>query len=825
LIPPGVMMWPFLACGGAWIMAGITAGDRFWPYPSVELRGPSRARAKGRVPAQTLTVVEPEPAVEGRWGICLSGGGVRAAAFSLGAMQEMHQHGMIHGKDRATWLSAVSGGSYLAGAAAMISAGPRIVGEGDTAEVVAADQTRPAFAAGSPEERLLRNRTRYLTHGRGGPLGAGWRYLMGTALNLVLVGLVIYVVFKPMGWIYGWALPHLRADTLQPVACGATTCGATLARFDAPHWLVLTVLGLLAGSLLTGLGWVLARWPEAGNDFLGGASGVLLAAGLLVWLMGIAVPHALEFVRVILPRHGVGAKAAVSTSGQITGRAAAASSQRTIATGSVAAALVSVVTGYGALRAGRATPPTVQSAEKAVQRVASSWAKRFATQHRGLVLNLAAAISGPVLVAGGALLAIAYGASSPPGAGSAGVLRPLLEVGVPLAAVVAIWSLGDLNVWSLHPFYQRRLAASYALRRIKIPQPQEPSPFWVDGEEAEPLREGGVDACLAEIHGPPDDRADFPDLLICAAANIADYGATPTGSNVTSFVFSEREVGGPLVGSVPTDVYARLVDRHAKELTVPNCVAIAGAAFSPSMGKMTRAPLRFLMALLNLRLGVWLPNPRRLDLSRARTDASGNITYRFHARARPVYLLWEMIGRNKLDNRFLYLTDGGHYENLGLVELVRRRCQWIWCIDASGDSIDTFNTLGEALALADSELGVHIDLVPEQEIAPDPDVSAARAKAGKPPLVRSPYCVGRIYYPDGTVGTLVVIKAGVAENSPWEVQSFYERNHQFPCDPTFDQLFTAERFDAYRALGAWSVAEAWTDAGEEFQEFLATRPS
>jgi hypothetical protein len=805
-------------------MAEPNAGDRFWPYPAVKLRGPSGKR--GRVEPQSLPVEEPEPAVAGRWGICLSGGGVRAAAFSLGAMQEMHQHGMIHGKDRATWLSAVSGGSYLAGAAAMVSAGPRIVGEGDTkaADVAAADQTWPAFAPGSPEERLLRNRIRYLTHGRGGPLAAGWRYLMGTAMNIVLVGLVIYVVFKPIGWIYGWALPNLRADSLQPVACRASTCGAALTRFDAPHWLVLTVLGLLAGSLFTGLGWVLARWPEAGNGFLGRASGVLLAAGLLVWLMGIAVPHALEFVRVILPRHGVGAKAPVSTAGQISGSAAASSSQRTIATGSAAAALVAVVTGFGALRAGSATPPTVQSAEKAVQRVATSWGKRFATRYRGLLLNLAAAISGPVLVAGGALLAITYGASSPLGAGSAGVLRPVLEVAVPLVAVVVIWWRGDLNVWSLHPFYQRRLAASYALRRVRTPEPDEPSPVWVDGHEAQPLPEGGVDACLERILGPPDDRSDFPDLLICAAANIADYGATPTGSNVTSFVFSQREVGGPLVGSVPTHVYARLVDRHAKELTVPNCVAIAGAAFSPSMGKMTRAPLRFLMALLNLRLGVWLPNPRRLDLARVRTDASGNPIYRFRARARPVYLLWEMIGRNKLENRFLYLTDGGHYENLGLVELIRRRCQWIWCIDASGDSIDTFNTLGEAFALADSELGVSIDLDPEREIAPDPDVSAARAKAGKPPLVRSPYCVGRVWYPDGTVGTLVVIKAGVAENSPWEVQSFYERNHQFPCDPTFDQLFTAERFDAYRALGAWSISEAWGDVGEDFQQFLATRP-
>jgi len=808
-------------------MAETTDNGRFWPYPRIEFRESQPRRRNRMVPKVSLAVDESEPPVAGRWGICLSGGGVRAASFGLGVMQEMHHHGMIHGKDRATWLSAVSGGSYLAGAAAMVSAGPRLAAAADddhAGTVVGADQHRPAFAPGSPEERLLRNRTRYLTHGSGGPLGAGWRYLMGMAFNISLVALVIYVIFKPVGWIYGWAVPNLRAVRPQPTACTRTGCIAVLTRYHAPHWLVLSVLGLLVCSLLSGLGWVMARWSPPWNGVLGGASAVLAVAGALAFVAGIAIPHVLDFVRVILPRHGLGFSPAKVASGPISGGAEAASSQRTIATGGGIAALASVLTGLGALRAGHETPPTVQSAEKAVKRVAAPWAKRFATRYRGTLLNLVAAVAGPLLVACGALLAIASGASAPIGTGPAGVVRPLLEVGVPLAVLVAIWWRGDLNVWSLHPFYRRRLAASYALRRFTTPAPAEPSPVWVDGEEAEPLPDGGAQATLANILGPPEDRSDFPELLICASANIADYGATPTGSNVTSFVFSQREVGGPLVGSVATDVYARLVDRHAEELTVPTCVAIAGAAFSPSMGKMTRAPLRFLLAVLNLRLGVWLPNPRRLDLVRVRADAAGKPTYRFPARARPIYLLWEMIGRNKLDNRFLYLTDGGHYENLGLVELIRRRCQWIWCVDASGDSIDTFNTLGEAFALADSELGVHIDICPEQQMGPDPVVSAARAQAGKPPLVRSPYCVGRICYPDGTFGTLVVIKAGVAESAPWEVQSFYERNHQFPCDPTLDQLYTAERFDAYRALGTWSVEEAWGDVGKEFVAFLATRP-
>jgi hypothetical protein len=221
------------------------------------------------------------------------------------------------------------------------------------------------------------------------------------------------------------------------------------------------------------------------------------------------------------------------------------------------------------------------------------------------------------------------------------------------------------------------------------------------------------------------------------------------------------------------------------------------------------------MALLDLRLGVWLPNPRRVAEARRQPDG----TYRYPSRPRPVYLVRELLGLNRRNARYLYVTDGGHYENLGLVELIRRRCGWIWCVDASGDAIDTFNTLGEALALARSELGVVVDISPEADMAPDPKVSADRAELGKPPWARSTFACGTLTYPDGTTGTLVVVKAGVTAGAPWDVQSFYERHPQFPCDPTLNQLFTAERFDAYRALGTYSMQSAWAARGADFEKF------
>src|SRR5262249_13816283 len=99
--------------------------------------------------------------------------------------------------------------------------------------------------------------------------------------------------------------------------------------------------------------------------------------------------------------------------------------------------------------------------------------------------------------------------------------------------------------------------------------------------------------------------------------------------------------------------------RRTTDFTLPAAIAMSGAAISPSMGKLTRRPFTFLLALANLRLGVWVPNPRWVAniTSRRSTLAFG--------RPRPRYLFNELLGRNRVGGRYLYVTDGGHYENLG----------------------------------------------------------------------------------------------------------------------------------------------------------------
>jgi len=227
---------------------------------------------------------------------------------------------------------------------------------------------------------------------------------------------------------------------------------------------------------------------------------------------------------------------------------------------------------------------------------------------------------------------------------------------------------------------------------------------------------------------------------------------------------------------------------------------------------MTPRPLTFLMALANLRLGVWVPNPRWV----AETDEDTPLPRKF-AKARASYLFKELLGRNRIDDRYLYVSDGGHYENLGLVELLRRGCTEIYCLDASGVGGDgaEFKTLGDAIALARSELNVEIEFSGKKGENPEELTPPQEPKSGKDdPLAKRDVVTATIRYPPGPdrepgpVGKLVYVRNTMTGKAPWDVRAHHESDPRFPNNPTVDQLYTDQKFEAYRALGAVAGANA-----------------
>jgi hypothetical protein len=183
-------------------------------------------------------------------------------------------------------------------------------------------------------------------------------------------------------------------------------------------------------------------------------------------------------------------------------------------------------------------------------------------------------------------------------------------------------------------------------------------------------------------------------------------------------------------------------------------------------------------------------------------------------------LLWrEAAGRNPVGYKWIYVTDGGHYDDLGLVEALRRHPRRIFLLDASGDPGHSYRALGQAIALARSELGVQIQIDPlTMEPSSDPGQGAAQAGAQvqpgqplpgrRPPDLRQAHVCGRFRYTTGPAvgrsGTISMIKLGVwpGDDLPWDVRAYYEDQPTFPRSSTVQQLYDDQDFEAYRELGA-----------------------
>jgi hypothetical protein len=246
-----------------------------------------------------------------------------------------------------------------------------------------------------------------------------------------------------------------------------------------------------------------------------------------------------------------------------------------------------------------------------------------------------------------------------------------------------------------------------------------------------------------------------------------------------AFSMTPRAVGNPKVGYRPTALYAN----PEQGITVGTAMAISGAAVSPNMGYHSSPLIGFLLMLFNIRLGWWLGNPQRTSY-----QAEGPT---FSA----VPLAEELAGQTKDTSRWIYLSDGGHFENLGLYEMVRRRCRRIVVSDAGCDPKCAFEDLANAARKIYIDLGVSIDFETM-------DLAARKT----PPKVAAYCALGRITYPGSLdEGWILYIKPGYHGNEPVDIQGYANAHATFPHESTANQFFTESQFEAYRGLGAHIV--------------------
>ena len=221
-------------------------------------------------------------------------------------------------------------------------------------------------------------------------------------------------------------------------------------------------------------------------------------------------------------------------------------------------------------------------------------------------------------------------------------------------------------------------------------------------------------------------------------------------------------------------------------VTLGTAMTISGAAVSPNMGYNSSPALAFLMTLFNVRLGAWLPNPA-LSTDPKHSNESGP---RHGMRT----LLSELTGQATDASQFVYLSDGGHFDNLGLYEMLKRRCRRIVVVDAGRDENYDYADVGHALQRALIDFRVKVNFVQSLNVGKD-KLSLTGAYAE----IR--YSSEDPKRPE--TGQLIYLKPWLPPGMPTELKVFKALKPSFPHETTTDQFFAESDFESYRRLGEY----------------------
>ena len=335
-----------------------------------------------------------------------------------------------------------------------------------------------------------------------------------------------------------------------------------------------------------------------------------------------------------------------------------------------------------------------------------------------------------------------------------------------LALVITLVTLAvfNPNEVGLHGFYRSRLARAYLGASSRHGRRQ---------TEERPTDDLRLDTLSR--HRPMH--------LICCAANDLSPSSDHLGNLHRGAASAVLSPVGFSVGSEwaawPPD------DRHVP--TLASAMTASGAAFNSHMGSksMELGPaVTFLMAALNLRLGLWLPHPAKFAHKRYRLFPG-------------IWFYREMLGQSRANGAHVHLSDGGHFENMALYELVRRHCRYIIASDCGADADVAFDDLGNIVRRVREDFGVEIDI----DLAPLRPNEHGRA--------RQAMVAGDIRYPGGDTGVLLVFKPTLTGNEPADIAQYQRRNSAFPHESTGDQFYDEAQWESYRRLGVHCATTAF----------------
>ncbi|HTK19813.1 MAG TPA: patatin-like phospholipase family protein [Mucilaginibacter sp.] len=347
------------------------------------------------------------------------------------------------------------------------------------------------------------------------------------------------------------------------------------------------------------------------------------------------------------------------------------------------------------------------------------------------------------------------------------------------------WRVG-VNEFSLHHFYRNRLVRAYlGATRLRKSRDRTSNSF------------------------TGFDKKDDLKLsrFITAEGYIGPYPLLNTTLNATqvsqldrqdrkgeSFIFSPMYCGYDFSPTRSADYVKDQVFEYGYRQTmdyayengpmIGTAMAISGAAVNPNMGYHSAPATAFMLTIFNVRLGWWIGNTRRKNWKRS--DPQLGITY----------LVSDLVGDSNIDSDYVCLSDGGHFDNMGLYELIRRRCMHIILCDAEEDVDAICEGLANAIRRCRIDFGVDIRI----------DTGGITTKDDKTKFSKVHVAKGTITYPgQEKQGELTYIKTTLTGDEPTDVREYHLNNTLFPQQSTGDQFFNEEQFESYRQLGYHSI--------------------
>jgi hypothetical protein len=757
---------------------------------------------------------------------------------------------------KAKWILGVSGGSYIAASRALVANGLSRNGEPH------------AYARGTEEEENLRNNTRYLAPDAKTALMGVLSLLLGAIVTFVLAIAPVFVFGHAWGWLlhnqgvltwsqHGGASASVTAWTW--LAAPAVAAGITLALFIR-WWATL-------GSGGPGRGAGRARWVGWSAAITTALVVFMVAAPLVI----ARLYHSTGALGTIVRFFGFGGSGHWSPA----------------ALAGVVAAVAAVARFCQAQLAKLKLPADPSGSSAGAIATLATWARNTLTPW----------LASLVILGIGAFITLLWIGNAARTGYSAGRLWPVL---VAAGIMLGTRALADINRTSLHDFYRWRLADAYAVTRRAVQARRSERREQLLAEAARTrlseLRSGDgtpdlVIACTANINANravPAGRGGYclafdprqvtlrgnphgRDPEVRASTEDYEYLLGHTRFTLFDVVAISGAAFSPLMGAATRGAYRILLTLTNLRLGIwmphPDVVRRARAYLD------TRPDLRrddswwtsstpLLLAWYVGRHPFWHRDPGRrkkaedrearlwahvLDLRERSTRCEGWAHASLRLRAALCWrvmqptlgMLWaEAAGHTSYRATWVNVTDGGHYDNLGLVEALHRGADNIVVLDASGDRPNTWFTLGGAMALARADAGVDITL--------DPSVMTNGSGRGTPPRLRTgqvlqPWARGAFIKRDGRAmdgheqaepggsgpaapdgreqaeppagGKIWVCKLGWWDRAPWDVRAYAMGHPAYPCDSTLQQLYDGAEFEAYQELGVWSVKAAAAEGG------------